>query len=45
MARYYEYVGGIYVPDFGVTVIDALDRKGAGEIIENLSTSASRPSA
>ncbi len=28
LARYYEYVGGIYVPDFGVTVIDALDREG-----------------
>lgn len=28
LARYYEYVGGMYVPDFGVTVIDALDREG-----------------
>lgn len=28
LARYYEYVGGMYVPDFGVNVIDALDREG-----------------
>ena len=28
LARYYEYVGGLYVPDFGVNVIDALDREG-----------------
>ena len=28
LARYYEYVGGMYVPDFGVNVIDSLDREG-----------------
>jgi hypothetical protein len=28
LARYYEYVGGLYVPDFGVNVIDSLDREG-----------------
>ena len=28
LARYFEYVGGMYVPDFGVNVIDALDREG-----------------
>jgi hypothetical protein len=28
LARYYEYVGGMYVPEFGVNVIDALDREG-----------------
>jgi hypothetical protein len=28
LARYYEYVGGLYVPEFGVNVIDALDREG-----------------
>lgn len=28
LARYYEYVGGMYVPDFGINVIDALDREG-----------------
>jgi hypothetical protein len=28
LARYYEYVGGLYVPDFGVNVVDALDREG-----------------
>jgi len=28
LARYYEYVGGLYVPTFPVTVLDALDREG-----------------
>ena len=28
LARYYEYIGGLYVPAFPVTVIDALDREG-----------------
>ena len=28
LARFYEYIGGLYVPRFPVTVIDALDRDG-----------------
>lgn len=28
LARYYEYVGGLYVPTFPTTVLDALDREG-----------------
>jgi len=28
LARYYEYVGGLYLPTFPVRVIDALDREG-----------------
>lgn len=28
LARYYEYVAGLYVPTFPVEVIDALDREG-----------------
>jgi hypothetical protein len=27
LARYYEYVGGLYVPEFPMQVIDALDRE------------------
>lgn len=28
LARYYEYVAGLYLPEFPVKVIDALDREG-----------------
>ncbi|MCB8924575.1 MAG: M20/M25/M40 family metallo-hydrolase [Ardenticatenaceae bacterium] len=28
LARYYEYIAGLYVPQFPVEVIDALDREG-----------------
>ena len=28
LARYYEYIAGLYVPSFPVQVIDALDREG-----------------
>ncbi len=28
LARFYEYIGGLYLPRFPVTVIDALDRDG-----------------
>ncbi|MCL4262140.1 MAG: M20/M25/M40 family metallo-hydrolase [Anaerolineae bacterium] len=28
LARYYEYVGGLYVPAFPIHLIDALDREG-----------------
>lgn len=28
LARYYEYIAGLYLPRFPVTVIDALDREG-----------------
>lgn len=28
LARYYEYIGGLYLPAFPVQVIDALDREG-----------------
>ncbi|MCB8983728.1 MAG: M20/M25/M40 family metallo-hydrolase [Ardenticatenaceae bacterium] len=28
LARYYEYVSGLYVPTFPITVVDALDREG-----------------
>ncbi len=28
LARYYEYVGGMYLPTFPVVVLDALDREG-----------------
>jgi hypothetical protein len=28
LARYYEYIGGLYVPTFPITVLDALDREG-----------------
>jgi len=28
LGRYYEYIGGLYVPQFPVNVIDALDREG-----------------
>lgn len=28
LGRYYEYVGGLYLPTFPVTIFDALDREG-----------------
>ncbi len=28
LGRYYEYVGGLYLPTFPVTIYDALDREG-----------------
>ena len=28
LARFYEYIGGMYLPTFPVTVLDALDREG-----------------
>lgn len=28
LARYYEYIGGLYLPTFPVVILDALDREG-----------------
>lgn len=32
LGRYYEYVGGLYLPTFPVVIYDALDREALGRL-------------